>query len=245
MLIPKVHQDITLEAVTTFLNEFFAVEENEHDANGIYVNSDRAIQRIGLALEPETQLGAWVERHQLNAIFLHRPWKLSRDELPPDIGIFSYHLRFDERLSIGYNPRLADALGLKEIEILKRPDGKIIGMIGNKITPQPFNSERNSMIEQIQSIFGGYEKIHPPKQGLVARVAVVGAMNENLVTQAVERGAQAYITGQWRSQAEKAIAHSDIGIIAVGHKRSELWGLRALAGVLRERWANLDVIILE
>ncbi|MEH2244553.1 MAG: hypothetical protein V7K85_18005 [Nostoc sp.] len=34
-----------------------------------------------------------------------------------------------------------------------------------------------------------------------------------------------------------------MGAIAVGHRRSESWGLRALAGVLQERWCALKVLI--
>ncbi len=33
------------------------------------------------------------------------------------------------------------------------------------------------------------------------------------------------------------------GAIAVGHRRSEEWGLRAIAGVLRERWSRLEVVL--
>jgi hypothetical protein len=32
-------------------------------------------------------------------------------------------------------------------------------------------------------------------------------------------------------------------VFVVGHRRSEEWGLRALAGVLRERWSALEVVL--
>ena len=68
-------------------------------------------------------------------------------------------------------------------------------------------------------------------------------MTEALVHEASERGADVYITGQLRQPGRVAMLDTGIGVIAVGHKRSEAWGLRALAHVLRERWATLEVVL--
>jgi len=73
-------------------------------------------------------------------------------------------------------------------------------------------------------------------------VAVVGAMTDALVREAAERGATLYITGQFRQPAKLAVAQTQIGVIVVGHRRSELWGLQALTGVVRERWSGLEVV---
>lgn len=51
------------------------------------------------------------------------------------------------------------------------------------------------------------------------------------------------MTGQFRTSAAIAIQETGIGVVAVGHRRCEEWGLRALAGVMRERWAGLEVIL--
>jgi putative NIF3 family GTP cyclohydrolase 1 type 2 len=41
--------------------------------------------------------------------------------------------------------------------------------------------------------------------------------------------------------AEEAVLEAGIGVISVGHRRCEELGLRALAGVMRERWSGLKV----
>ena len=71
----------------------------------------------------------------------------------------------------------------------------------------------------------------------------MGAMNDALVREADARGARVYVTGQWRVPATEAVNETGIGVVCVGHRRSEEWGLRALAGLLRERWATLRVIV--
>lgn len=63
-----------------------------------------------------------------------------------------------------------------------------------------------------------------------------------LVIEAAARGANIYLTGQWRQPAQAAVSETGINVIAVGHRRCEEWGLRALAGVMRERWSKLEVI---
>jgi putative NIF3 family GTP cyclohydrolase 1 type 2 len=51
-------------------------------------------------------------------------------------------------------------------------------------------------------------------------------MNDVLVREADRRGARLYVTGQWRERAETAVRETGIGVVIVGHRRSEEWGLR-------------------
>ncbi|HEX9958244.1 MAG TPA: hypothetical protein VGA96_13350, partial [Fibrella sp.] len=88
------------------------------ERGGVYKPSDRSIQRIGLALEPSPVLENWVRDQQLDALWLHRPWRLDPNVLPPDMGVVTHHLPFDETLTTGYNQRLADALGMRSLEEL-------------------------------------------------------------------------------------------------------------------------------
>jgi putative NIF3 family GTP cyclohydrolase 1 type 2 len=48
-----------------------------------------------------------------------------------------------------------------------------------------------------------------------------------------------------RAPGTEAVARTGIGVAAVGHRRSERFGLRVLAGLLRRRFAALDVRVAE
>jgi putative NIF3 family GTP cyclohydrolase 1 type 2 len=227
---------IRLDHIAQFLAEFFAVHHVD-DPGGVYWPSTRPISRLGLALEPWPQLAEWASAERLDAIFLHRPWKLQPGQLAPDVGVVAYHLAFDERLTLSFNPRLAEVLGLSAVEVLGEKQGRAIGMLG-EIPAHNFAS----YCCYLDEVFGGQDEARAGVQSEVKRVAVVGAMTDALVREAASRGADMYITGQLRQPAQAAVLETGIGVVAVGHRRCEEWGLRALAGVLRERWFRLEVV---
>lgn len=205
------------------------------DPAGIWLPSDRPIAALGLALEPWPGIGAWAASERLDALLVHRPWGLAAEAIGP-IGVLAYHLAFDESLTIGRNPRLASILGLSQIETLGRKEGRPIGMIGDA------TGRRDRFVAAVERVFGGLDRVVPGERPEVGRVAVVGAMTAALVEEAARRGADAYVTGQWREPGRAAAAAAGLTVVAVGHRRSELWGLGALAALLGERWPALRIV---
>lgn len=228
---------IRLDDIAQFLDHFFAVHRFGDDQSGVYLPSTRPIARFGLALEPWSQLAEWASAEQLDGLFLHRPWQLQPDQLASDVGVVAYHLAFDECLTLGFNHRLATVLGMSRLEVLGEKEGRAIGMIGD-IPTQSFANYCCCVDE----VFGGQDEALRSDCREVSRVAVVGAMTDALVRLAASRGAEVYTTGQLRP-AQAAVLETGIGVIGVGHRRCEEWGLRALAGVLCERWSKLQVIL--
>jgi putative NIF3 family GTP cyclohydrolase 1 type 2 len=226
-----------LEELTEFLDQVFDAARFEDDLHGLYRHSTRPIQRIGLLLEPKPDLIEWVVKQQIDALFLHRPWKLQLEQLPPDIGVIAYHLAFDECLTLGFNARLAIALGISSLEVLGEKAGRPIGMLG-EVLPQSFAH----YCHQVKAVFGGQDEVYIGKES-VSRVAVVGAMTEPLVREAAARNADLYLTGQFRKPAEAALQETGLAAIIVGHQRAEAWGLRALTHLLQERWATLEIVL--
>ena len=208
--------------------------------------SSRPVRRLGLALEPFPDLCAWAASESLDAVFLHRPWNLTdtqRQTLQDtEVGVLAYHLAFDERLTTGFNPALAAACGWGAPETLGYKEGRPLGMLCALYVPSTFDA----VAAQLHMEFAGLEQMTPPTAvgdgETVNRVAVVGAMTDALVREARERGAGVYVTGQWRQPARAAVRDTGLGVVALGHRRTELWGLQALARLLREQ-AELVVVL--
>ena len=230
----------TLRDLTAFLDRALTADIYEDEQAGVYLPSEREIKRLGVALEPPADLQAWVKHERLDALFLHRPWRLEKRALPDGVGVLAYHLPFDDHLTLSFNPRLGAALGMGELEVLGVKEARRIGMIGDVEETNVGKIRR-----MVEETFGGLEHVHLGSLTEITRVAVVGAMNPGLVREASERGAGVYVTGQYRKSAQKAVDETGLSVLEVGHRRSELWGLRALAGILRERWAGLTVVLGE
>ncbi len=227
---------LTLEHLRTFLNSFLGAEQFEDDQNGVYRASSRTVNKLGLALEPWPGISEWIRTQNLDVLFLHRPWKLGA--IPEGVGVLAYHCAFDERLTTGYNPLLADALGLTGLNVLGTKEGRPLGMIGDV-----FTVSQSEFRTQVESEFGGLEGVYGAQTGEVSRVCVVGAMRPALVYEAAERGAQVYLTGQYRKGATKAVAETGVSVFEIGHQRSEVWGLETLAIVLWEQFPGLEVVL--
>ncbi|MEP0916391.1 Nif3-like dinuclear metal center hexameric protein [Leptolyngbya sp. DQ-M1] len=235
---------ITQQSLVEFLDRFFNVDRYpEEERGGIYQLSDRPIRRLGLALEPIPQIDYWITKNQIDALFLHRPWQFNSDL---DIGIVFYHLAFDERLTLGFNLQLADVLSLVNVQPFGYKADRAIGMIG-EVPSQSF--ERYCV--QVREIFGGYESANTyscseanGQTDTTGKVAIVGSMNDGLIRSAAEQGATVYITGQFRVSAKQAVLDTGMGVIEVGHRRCEQWGLRTLSAVLRQRWSALRTIVI-
>lgn len=235
----------------TDLDQFLQTELTTYrypasEQGGIYVPSDQPVNRIGLALEPPRDMGKWVRANKMDALWLHRPWQLHQAALPPGTGVLYHHLPFDETLTTGYNMRLAAALGLTDLEPLGYKTAsdpadahlppRPIGMIGTA-SSHSFDEWKTL----INSLFGGYDRAELGSVRVPEKVAVVGAMNPALVQEAHARGVGLYLTGEYRKGTQDTVDETGMAVIAIGHRRTEEWGLRALANLLREKWPGLRV----
>lgn len=247
---------IYLADIDHFLQASFAVDRYpETERGGIYYPSRRPIRRIGLALEPFSKLPDWIAENQLDALWLHRPWQLDLAALPTDFGVLTHHLPFDESLSMGYNQQLAVQLGAtSDLEPIgyKQESAKT----GKGLPQRPLGMlmdvaerEFDEWLATIHELFGGYDRAEAGHsaatwQPVSSRVAVVGAMTGTLIREAAERGAHLYVTGAYRKPGQQAIDETGMAVIAVGHRRSEEWGLRALADLLSSHFP-IECIIRE
>lgn len=203
----------------------------------VFRDSTRRVRRLGLVLEPVPALADWVDRERVDALFVHRPWGVLEAELADDIGIVASHAGFDHRLTVGFNPGLARDLGIEPIRAFGEKDGRVIGMIGDAA------GSADAWVMRINRVFGGCEGVVKGRPEVIRRVAVVGAMTDALVRQAAENGADLYVTGQIRTPARNAVEETGIHVAAVGHTRSEAYGLWRLACGLRDRFPGLETIV--
>lgn len=227
-----------LRQVAAHLDHYLRVRSHPDERNGMLTEGDPFVRRIGLALEPSHVMHAG-GTGGLDALLLHRAFGMEQLHLAPSLGVLAYHLPFDDRMTLGDNPRLAALLEMTSVEPVPGEGARTIGMIGDTAP-----CAAAGLQERLAQLFGALEEVVPPREDEVRRIAVAGAMTAALIHEAGRRGAGLFLTGQLRAPAREAVRETGIGAVAVGHARAERWGLRALGGLLRERWAGLEVVIL-
>lgn len=226
------------DEIAAWLDDLLHADRYPDDRTGVLAGGERPVRRLGVALEPDPHLPGWVRDQRLDALLLHRAWGLDPMLIGPAMGVLAYHLPLDDRLTTGYNPRLARALGMTELEPLGTGDRVPPAMVGRLDRPS-----FTALLARAEAQFGLLEEVVAPPDpaAIVERLAVAASMDDRLVREAAALGAGAYLTGQLRMPARRAVAETGIGVLATGHRAAEAWGLRALAELLRERWEELEI----
>lgn len=230
----------TLAALAALIGETVDADTFPNEPPAVFIASDRPIQRLGLALEPGPGLAGWVDADRLDAVFLHRPWGVEDAGLPAEVGVLASHAPFDHRLTIGANPDLARDLRMRDPHPFGEKDGRPMGMTGDVDPADPA-----ILIDRITHLFGGVDEVLPGRTESIRRVALAGAMTDAMVREAAARGAELYVTGQVRQPGLRGAAETGMGIVAVGHARSEVYGLRLLASTIEARFAGQIACVLD
>ncbi|QFP77557.1 Nif3-like dinuclear metal center hexameric protein [Deinococcus sp. AJ005] len=218
----------TLHELTAWLRAEFG------EAQPLKRDGPQEVQKLALALEP-ADLPPEVDA---DALFVHRSLRVG--EKWPGLGVLSVHDGFDLALTTGPNHRLARALGWRDVrEVVWK--GELKG-----ITATPPQQNWDELRAALHAELGGEDNSWPPADTSgPLRVALMNAMNPGLIEHVADGGVRVYLTGQLRPSASASAHARGMGVIALGHRRSEEWGLRRLAGELRSAFPGLQTSVHE
>jgi putative NIF3 family GTP cyclohydrolase 1 type 2 len=214
---------ITLQALHAWLRQRLGEAEVRRSGSG-------PVARLALALEavdlpPDLKA---------DALFLHRANRLG--EAFSGLAVLNSHDGFDLSLTTGPNLALAQRLGWHDIQLieLERASG---------LSAQVPQRDWDTFVDVLSAELGGYEQLRRPREPELGRVVLMNAMRPELLHTALEQGATVYITGQMRPVALGAARELGMGVVALGHRRSEEWGLRQLKRELEAAFPELSCIV--
>jgi len=206
----------------------------EKSLDVLYRSSERPVKKLVLALEP----GDIALQTDADALFIHRPFEL--EERFPGSGVLASHDRFDDALTTNYNPTLARALGWSRPRRL-RLEERTVGMVAELAHPTGWED----LLERLHQEFGGWDEVSQPRETALERLALMSTFRPPAVGLAARAGAQVYLTGQMRLAGRALAQQLGLGVVALGHRRTELWGLCQLARELREAFPALEFEVME
>jgi len=234
--------------LVAFLDELLEPPEPVKDSsnNGLQVEGGDAIERAIFSVDACVQLfDAAVER-EADFVFVHHglSWGDSLKYLTGPtarrvgalfqngISLYASHLPLDMHPELGHNAVIARRLGLVEREPFFRYGGIEIGFSGRLREPVPLGafvtSVDRALATESQVVNAGPET--------VVSVAVVSGGAADAIADCVGRGVDCLVTGEMLHQHYHTALEAGVNVVAAGHYRSEVPGVRAVMARVQEEF---------
>ncbi|MBB3231561.1 Nif3-like dinuclear metal center hexameric protein [Halomonas stenophila] len=154
--------------------------------------------------------------------------------LTHDIGLLAYHLPLDAHATLGNNAALARRL---DFEVEGCIDGALgEGLVWRGAPPAPMSAGElaahvGARLERAPLL------VEAPGVGEVRRVAWCTGGAQDMILQAAEAGADAFISGEISERTTHLAREMGIHYLAAGHHATERYGVQALGAWLAETFA--------
>jgi dinuclear metal center YbgI/SA1388 family protein len=154
------------------------------------------------------------------------------------IAVYSPHTAFDSAAE-GINQRLAEGLGLVEIEpLVPQPEGQGAGRQGRPTTPVTLDELAGRLMRFLG--IANLQTVGAPDRR-PRRIAVACGAAGELLEAARLAGCDAMVLGEARFHTCVEAESSGIGLLLPGHYASERFAVEALADVLAGQFAGIQV----
>lgn len=149
-----------------------------------------------------------------------------------DMSLAAYHLPLDAHPEVGNNALLCAALGLERAEAFGSQRGRPLGFVGHSADGVPFDELRRRVAQALgREPFAwdfGPELVHS--------VGIVSGAAASSLAEAIERGLDAFLTGEPAEHTMADARESGVHFVAAGHYATETFGVRRLGDLLAERF---------
>ncbi len=230
----------------------FSTQEDYDNSGLIIGNPKTEVSGILLSLDSTESVIREAKEKQCQLIVSHHPivfrgMKRFNGEgyvqrtvemaIKEEIGILAVHTNLDNAKN-GVNNVISDKIGLKNRRILKpmgSEDEVGAGMIGDLSQPM----DEMEFIEKTKEAFSSKVIRHTELMGQkIKRIAVCGGSGSFLLQDAIDQGAQAYISGDFKYH-EFFDADGQILILDPGHFETEQFTVQLFKRIISEKFPNI------
>ena len=233
-----------IDELNNYLNALLQPERfSDYCPNGLQVEGRSEINKIvtGVTASMALLQAAW--QAKADAIFVHHGYFWRGEALPitgikkqriqfllgHDINLFAYHLPLDMHPDIGNNVMLAKQLGLT-----------VSSWAGEKNVLALAELNRPQTLKEIAALIQANLKRKPQVIGdenqSIKKIAICTGAAQGYIEQAVEAGADVYISGEISEQTVHVARESGMAYIAAGHHATERYGIQALGQHLAQKF---------
>jgi dinuclear metal center YbgI/SA1388 family protein len=213
--------------------------------NGLQVGGPTEVQHLVAAVDAsEASVQAAVERGADLLLVHHglfwdglrpltgRRLRRVRPLLMGGVGLYSAHLPLDAHPEVGNCALLARALGLQLEGTFGRHRDVEVGWWGTTAEA----TDGAGLRERLAEVLGGPVHLIPGGPDEIRRVGVVTGGGASFTPEAAERGLDALVTGEGAHHTYFDAMELGVHVLLGGHYATEVFGVRALAEHLAERF---------
>lgn len=236
------------DEIIAFLDEYLQIGRfRDLGPNGLQVIGKAQVKRVALGVSANLALIEAAAAQRADMIVVHHGLFIDRDPRPilqrqkrrlkllfdADITLLGYHLPLDAHPEIGNNAQWLRRLGFAmETTEFGQYQGQWIGAIGVRDEPVAFAE----LVRQVEALAGSAPKVYAFGPKRVKRLAVVTGGAPGSLLESVERGCDAYLTGEVAEGTQALAQEEGANFIAAGHYNTERFGIQALGELLQRRF---------
>ena len=248
---------MTIGEFDGWVRSFLNIDEmagKDYSLNGLQVgDASREVRKIAFAVDGVKAVFDQAAREKADLLFVHHGLFWGREQavigvhyhrmaalIKNDIALYAAHLPLDMDGEVGNNIGLARKLGLADVEPFGDFRGKKIGFMGT--LPDPASPE-----ELVMRLFGGWApdiRLMDFGPERVSRIALISGGAPDDVTQAIDRGADLYITGESKHSIYHLCREAGINVIFGGHYRTETDGVLSMKKKVEEE-LKLETVFID
>lgn len=210
---------------------------NDYCPNGLQVEGQPSVSHIIAGVTASQALIDEAIRRGADTLLVHHGWFWKGEDprvrgtrktrlaslLSHNINLLAYHLPLDAHPTLGNNAQLAQILGLDTGSFgTTGPSGLV--WLGNMPGINKLGQVAQRVHERLQRsplVIGEAAK-------QVDKIAWCTGAAHSMLADAIEAGAQAFITGEISEPAVHLARESGVGLISAGHHATERYGVKAL-----------------
>lgn len=217
---------------------------SDYCPNGLQVEGKSTVSHIIAGVTASQALIDVASERGADAILVHHGWFWKGEDarvrgtrktrlaslLARDINLIAYHLPLDAHPELGNNAQLARMLGLIPSTHKAGPGGLIwLGEMSGAST-------LGEVAAKVERALGRTPQIVGDTTMPAQRVAWCTGAAQSMFGDAIDAGAQIFITGEISEPTVHLAREAGVGFIGAGHHATERYGVQALGAAIHEEF---------
>lgn len=237
-----------LESLLQYIDEYLLVADHPdfpNALNGLQVGGPEEVQHLAVAVDASEASIAEATARGADLLIVHhglfwqgltpltgRQLRRVTPLIDKRVALYSCHLPLDGHAEVGNSALLASALGLEDLDRFGEYKGARIGWHGR--FPEPVGID--GLTDRLEAVLDGPVRAVAGGPERIDRVGVVTGGGTSMLTEAVELGLDAFVTGEGSHHTYFDAMELGVHLLFGGHYATETFGVKALGAHLAERF---------